>query len=248
MATKRESVAITMATVSATRDREMSLMEHLAELRTRLMIAAGGVVAGTAVSFVFAEQIIRWLMAPAELQSLLVIGPTEAFTNYFRVALFGGIALAMPVILYQLFRYIDPALHTHERRFVLAMGLPVLGLFILGIAFCYYVLLKPALGFLLGFGGGVFRPDLRAAEYLSFVTTFMLGMGLVFEMPAIIFALVKIRVVQRAWLAKQRRYVFLLAFVIGALITPTPDPFNQTLVSLPLYFLFELGLLLARFA
>ena len=234
--------------MTAETDREMSLLDHLAELRTRLMIAALGVLVTTALSFVFTGQIIRWLLIPSGLLSLQVLNPTEAFTTYFRVALFSGIALAMPVILYQLFRYIDPALHAHERRFVLVLSLPVLGLFLLGIAFCYYVLLPNAIPFLLSFGGEVFHADIRANEYLSFVTTFMLAMGLVFEMPAIIFALVKVGVLRRAWLAKQRRYVFLAAFIIGAILTPTPDPFNQTLVSLPLYVLFELGLLLSRFA
>lgn len=225
-------------------------MEHLAELRTRLMIAAVGVLVATVVSFVFAEHIIRWLLVPAapRIDRLIVLSPTEAFTTYFRVALFSGIAFAMPLILYQLYRYIDPALHPHERRFVLRMLLPVLVLFVLGIAFCYYVLLPPALNFLFAFGSEIFSAQIRAAEYLSFVTTFLLAMGLVFEMPAIIFALVKVGVVPRPWLAKQRRFIFLAAFIIGAVITPTPDPFNQTLVSLPLYFLFELGLLLSRWA
>ncbi len=239
-----------MPTVTPSADREMSLLEHLAELRTRLFIAAVGVLVATVLSFVFTEQIIRWLLVPAEprIQRLVVLSPTEAFTTYFRVALFSGIALAMPVILYQLYRYIDPALHPHERRFLLVMILPVLALFVLGLAFCYWILLPPALNFLFAFGAGVFQTQIRASDYLSFVTTFMLGMGLVFEMPAIIFALVKVRVVQRSWLAKQRRFIFLAAFIIGAIITPTPDPFNQTLVSLPLYFLFELGLLLSRWA
>lgn len=237
-----------MPAMTLERDREMSLMEHLAELRTRLMIAAIAVAVTTAFSFIFTGQIIRWLLVPSGLESLQVLGVTEAFTTYFRVALFAGIALAMPMILYQLFRYIDPALHPHERRILLSLLVPVLALFALGIAFCYYVLLPNAIRFLLNFGGDLFHEDIRATEYLSFVTTFMLGVGLVFQMPAIIFALVKVRVVQRSWLIRQRRYVFLGAFVLAALITPTPDPFNQALVGLPLYVLFELGLFLSRFA
>jgi len=94
----------------------------------------------------------------------------------------------------------------------------------------------------------VITNQLRAADYLSFVTVFILGMGVVFEVPVVIFSLVKIHVLTRAVLAKQRRYVFLLAFVIGAVITPTPDPFNQTLVAVPMYLLFELGLFASRFA
>ena len=136
----------------------------------------------------------------------------------------------------------------HERRFVLLMGLPVLGLFALGIAFCYFLVLPSAIRFLYNFGSGIFIVQYRASSYLSFVTTFLLAMGLVFEMPAIIYALVRVHVLNRPWLGKQRRFVFLACFIIGAIITPTPDPFNQTLVSLPLYLLFELGLFLSRFA
>jgi sec-independent protein translocase protein TatC len=226
----------------------MSLLEHLQELRSRLLIAAIGVLVTTAVSFLFAEQVIRWLMAPGDVDQLTILNPTETFTTYMRVSLFTGIGLAMPVILYQVFRYVDPALHPGERRFLLRMGLPIIALFVLGVAFCYYLLLPSALGFLKNFGGGVFETQWRANEYISFVTTFLLAMGLVFEMPALLFALVKVRVLERRWLARQRRFVFLASFLVAALITPTPDPFNQTLVGLPLYFLFELGLFLARFA
>ena len=223
-------------------------MEHLAELRTRLMIAAAAILVMTVVSFTFINTIIHWLLLPAGDIRLLAIEPTEAFTTYFRVAIYSGIVLAMPLILYEIYRYIDPALHPHERRFVLAMGLPVLALFLLGIAFCYFVVLPNAIRFLFTFGSDVIEVRPRASAYLGFVTTFLLAMGLVFEMPAIIYALVRVRVLDRRWLAKQRRYVFLACFVIGAIITPTPDPFNQSLVSVPLYLLFELGLFLARFA
>lgn len=226
----------------------MTLLEHLAELRQRVVYAAIAILVASAVAFAFAEPIIRFLLRPVGEIKLQVLSPTEGFATFMRVALFTGIALAMPVILYQAYRYIDPALLPHERRFVLRMGFPVIALFVIGIAFCYFILLPPALGFLTNFGSGVFDYDLRAAEYLSFVTTFLLAMGLVFEMPAIIFALVRVRVLKREWLARQRRFVFLFAFVVAALITPTPDPFNQTLVGVPLYLLFELGLFLARFA
>jgi sec-independent protein translocase protein TatC len=151
------------------------------------------------------------------------------------------------VILYEVYAYIDPALFPNERRFVRFIGLPVLLLFVGGMSFCYFVLLPRAIPFLLTFGGDVFTGQLRAEEYLSFVTTFVLGMGLVAEVPVIIWALVRVGVVQRSWLAKQRRYVFLISFIGAAIITPTPDPFNQTLVAIPMYLLWELGLFFARF-
>jgi sec-independent protein translocase protein TatC len=228
------------------RDKELSLMQHLGELRSRLMVAAVGVLVTTTIAFFFAKDIILLLEAPAHLQRpLQIISPTEGFTTYMRVSLFTGIALAMPIILYEIFAYIDPALRPKERRFLLTLGPFVLLLFVGGMAFCYFLLLPNAINFLFTFGVEIFEAAPRASEYISFVTTFILGVGLVFEMPVVIFALTTIGLVKREWLTKRRRYVVLIVFVLGAIITPTPDPFNQTLVAVPMYLLFELGLLLS---
>jgi len=252
------------------RDKELSLVQHLVEFRNRLMVAAIAVLVTTVFAFVFSVDIIKLLLIPVNCSffhidstrapflipeftceqnraHLIALSPTENFTTFLRVSLFSGIALAMPVILYEIYAYIDPALFPNERRFVRWAGLPVLGLFVLGMAFCYFILLPNAIKFLISFGSDVIENQLRASEYISFVTTFILGVGLVFEVPVIIYTLVRVGVVQRSWLAKQRRYVFLLAFVIGAIITPTPDPFNQTLVAVPMYLLWEFGLFLSRF-
>ena len=232
----------------AQRDKELSLLQHLGELRDRLMVASFAVLITTIIAFFFAKDIILALEQPAHLgKPLQIISPTEGFTTYMRVALFSGIALAMPVILYEIYAYIDPALRSGERRFILLMGPFVLGLFIGGMAFCYFVLLPQAINFLFNFGSEVFEASPRASDYISFVTTFILGVGLVAEMPVIIFALTRIGIVSRSWLAKRRGYVLILCFFVGAVITPTPDPFNQTLVSVPMYLLFEVGLLLSRF-
>ena len=233
-----------MATVE--RDKELSLGQHLREFRDRLMVACIAIAITTAISFLFTTDIIKLLLLPSGVTKLLALSPTENFTTYFRVALFSGFALAMPVILYEIFAYIDPALHPNERRFALTLGPFVLLLFVVGMLFCYLILLPSALKFLLNFGSEVIDNQLRASEYLSFVTLFIVGMGVIFEMPVLIYALIRLGVVQRSWLTSRRRYVFLISFVIAAVITPTPDPFNQTLVAVPMYLLFELGLLLAR--
>jgi sec-independent protein translocase protein TatC len=251
---------MTTGTATQERDKELSLVQHLGELRSRLVVSAIALVATTALAFFFATPLVRILIIPVDCTfiptyschepptTLISLSPTENFTTYFRVALFAGFALAMPVILYEIYAYIDPALLPKERRFIRLMGLPVIGLFIAGMLFCYFVLLPNAIKFLINFGEEVIKNQLRAADYISFVTIFILGMGLIFEVPVAIFALVKIHVITRAWLAKQRRYAVLVAFLIAAVITPTPDPFNQTLVAIPMYLLFELGLFVARFA
>jgi sec-independent protein translocase protein TatC len=247
-------------TAARERDKELSLVQHLGELRDRLVVTAIALVATTAIAFYFGTQLIRILIIPIDCTfipaftchepptTLISLSPTENFATYFRVALFAGLALAMPVILYEIYAYVDPALLPKERRFIRFMGLPVIGLFIAGMLFCYFVLLPNAIKFLINFGDEVIKNQLRAADYISFVTIFILGMGLIFEVPVAIFALVRIHVITRQWLAKQRRYAVLVAFLIAAVITPTPDPFNQTLVAIPMYLLFELGLFVARFA
>jgi sec-independent protein translocase protein TatC len=232
--------------VVSDRDKELSLIEHLQELRRRLMVAAIAVAIASAISFTFAEQLVGVLLLPSGVAKCIALGPTENFATFMRVALFSGIAFSMPVVLYELFAYIDPALTRRERRFVITLGPFILLLFVGGMLFCYLLLLPQALRFLLNIGGAVIENQLRCSEYLSFVTTFILGVGIVFEMPAIIYTVVRVGVVQRSWLARQRRYVFMITFVLGALITPTPDPFNQALVAIPMYLLFELGLLLSR--
>ena len=234
--------------MTSERDKELSLVQHLAEFKDRLMVAAIAIAITTAISFVFTTDIIRMLILPVGVdQKLTSLSPTENFTTYMRVALFSGIALSMPVILYEIYAYIDPALHPQERRFVLTLGPFILLLFISGMLFCYFIVLPSAIKFLINFAKEVFDNQLRASEYLSFVTTFILGMGLVFEMPVVIYTLVRVGVVQRSWLTSRRRYIFLLSFILAAVITPTPDPFNQSLVALPMSLLFELGLILARF-
>ncbi len=233
--------------MASERDKELSLVQHLTEFRNRLMVACIAIAITTAISFLFTTDIIKLLLIPAHVTKLIALSPTENFTTYFRVALFSGFALSMPVILYEIYAYIDPALHPHERKFALTLGPFVLLLFVGGMLFCYFVLLPNALQFLINFGSEVIDNQLRASEYLSFVTLFILGIGVVFEMPVIIYTLIRVGVVQRSWLTKRRRYVFLLSFVISAVIPPTPDPFNQTIVAIPMYLLFELGLFLGRF-
>src|SRR6266568_916840 len=208
------------------RDKELSLVQHLGELRDRLMVASIAVIATTAISFFFATDIIKILLVPAGVDHLIALSPTENFTTYMRVALFSGIALSMPVILFEIYAYIDPALHPNERRFALTAGPFVLLLFVAGMLFCYFGLLPSSLKFLISFGSPVIENQLRASEYLSFVTTFILGMGVVFEVPVLIFALVRVHVLSRAWLARHGRDVVLVVVRI-LVVLAVPEPRHE---------------------
>jgi sec-independent protein translocase protein TatC len=226
----------------------MTILEHLEELRQRIIVVGVALIVGMTISaFLLTQRVMEWLVALAPAGSQVInINPPEVFTAYLKVALFTGTAIAMPVLIYELFMFVLPALTRAEKRFAMAAVPGASVLFLVGIAFGYYVLIPAALGFLGGFSGGLIQPMWSIGPYLSFVTTFLFWIGVSFEMPLIIVTLAKVHVVSVAQLSHYRRYAFLAAFIIAAVITPTPDPFNQALVAIPLYLLYELGIVLAR--
>ena len=229
-------------------DREMTILEHLAELRTRLIWSGIAVGIGMVIAAVFLTwPVIRLLTEPAEVQ-LAALRPTETFTTYMKVALVTGMGLAMPVIVWQALLYVLPALHTHERRY-LFIAVPAITIaFACGLVFGFFVVIPAAVRFLQGFGGDIVTSLWSIDEYLSFVSTFLFWVGVSFETPVILYFLVKLGVVTVQQLGKYRKYALVGAFVIAAVITPTPDPFNQAIVAIPLYLLYELGLVAGRFA
>jgi sec-independent protein translocase protein TatC len=230
------------------RDVELPLREHLRELRDRIIKAFLAVVLTTGLSLTFAEQEVRILVQLAEPHNLIALSPTETFVSYLKVAFYTGLALSMPLLVYQLFRFVAPGLTRSERRWVLS-SLPAVTLFfVAGILFCYFVVLPGALDFLLGFGGGIIENTPTVSNFLSFVTRFLMAVGIAFETPVIIFVLSKLGVATPARLRRFRRGAYVLAFVLAAIITPTPDPVNQTIVAVPIILLYELGTLFARFA
>lgn len=227
------------------RDVEMPLIEHLREFRDRLIKAAATVILFTVLSLVFVEREIDLLVGMAGGRQLLAITVTEEFVSYVKVGLITGIALSMPVLVYQLFQFLAPGLTKIEKRWVL-LSLPgVMFFFVLGVAFCYFVVLPSALEFLLNFGSPQIENRPTISEYLGFVTNFLLAVGLAFETPLIIFILSKLGVATPKRLRRFRRWAYLLAFVIAAIITPTPDPINQTYVAVPMILLYEIGILFA---
>jgi sec-independent protein translocase protein TatC len=171
--------------------------------------------------------------------------------TYFQVAMIVAVVLALPVITYQAIGFVLPALLPHEKKY-LYMAVPgAMFSFTVGVLFGYILVIPVAIQFLLWFGtDNIEGLEVKWAfsEYIDTVSTLLLWMGLSFETPLLMFFLTKLRVLNPQRLVRFRKYALILSFVIGAIITPTPDPLNQTIVSLPLYLLFELGLLLSRFA
>ena len=229
-------------------DREMTVLEHLEELRYRIIVSAIAILIGLVIAAGWLTwPIMHLLTDPADVK-LNAITPGETFFAYMKVALVTGAALAMPVIVYQLLRFIMPALHPHERRYVYAAVPAVTVAFLSGLAFGFYLVVPFAVRYLMGFGGDVVTAIWSVDAYLSFVSTLLFWIGVSFETPIFIFFLAKLGVVNARQLARYRKYALVGAFVIGAIITPTPDPLNQSIVAIPIYLLYEFGVFLARFA
>jgi sec-independent protein translocase protein TatC len=238
-------------------DKEMTLLEHLEELRGRLVAAMLALIVGVLVSILpipTMDSITGYLFdlivnnAKSSGVTIIAIRPGETFFTYLEVALVVGATIAMPVIIYQVLAFVTPALYANEKRYLYLAVPGVFFSFMCGLVFCYFLTLPFATRFLAGFLAGTIEPQWTVEHYVDFVATFLFWVGVMFELPIIMFFLSKLGVVTHQRLARFRKYAFILAFVIGAAITPTPDPINQTIISLPIYFLFELGVILARFA
>jgi len=226
------------------------VMAHLEELRSRIIKASLAVIVGAVVAFVFRNWIFDVLVRPYERvaadHQLAFFRPTEAFTVFMRLSLFGGFVLASPVVIWQLWAFIAPALTNRERRVVVPIVATLVILFLGGIAFGYWSLDR-GLAFLLGFGGDRLQPVIGGNDYLSFAVRFLLVFGLSFEFPVFVYAAAAMGLVGWRKLASGRRWAVLAIVTVGAVLTPSGDPLTLLLLSIPLYVLYEATIWLVRF-
>jgi sec-independent protein translocase protein TatC len=236
----------------------MTLIEHLVELRGRLIKASIGVILGLAVGVFLVLGPVRLVdviistFAPlrtdvnyAPIQS---VGTTESFTSYMTVALTVGLILGMPVIVYQLLAFIVPGLTDKERRLIY-ISLPFVTLFFLsGVVFGWFITVPTAIKFLIGFSdSALIQTQPSLADFLGTITTLLLINGVVFELPIIIYVLAFIGVVTAKQLGSFRRFAVVIVVIVAAVITPTGDPINLALLAIPMYLLYEVGVIMARF-
>ena len=226
----------------------MTILEHLDELRQRLIKVVVAVLIGVTAGTFVTPPILKLLVAPLGDQVPIAISPTEAPAVFFKVAIVVGLVISMPVIIYQLFQFARPGLESNEQRYVI-IGAPVASLsFALGVVFAALVLLPAALPFLQGFLFGIVEQRYSIDLYVSFVSNILVWAGVVFETPLVMYFLAKLGVVNHEGFAKARRLVVIGAAAGAAVITPTTDPVNMLLVMVPFMLLYELGILLARLA
>ena len=224
---------------------DMSWLEHLEELRWRIIYSLLAVAAGSCLAYFFIDEIMAVLTAPAG--KLYYMQPTEAFFTYIKISMFAGLLLASPFVFYEIWRFIVPALTLQERMFLTVLVPVSAVLFFAGIAFAFFFALPAGIHFFLNFGSDNLTPLLSVGKYLDFVIAFLLPFGLIFEVPLIVIFLARAGLVTSAWLWKKQRLVIFLSFVIGAAISPTPDALSQTMMAVPMILLYEISLLIVRF-
>jgi sec-independent protein translocase protein TatC len=226
---------------------QLSLVEHLDELRSRIIVCI--VVFGVALALCFWQNHILLEMAsgplPSDHKKLITFGISEPFTTSITVAAYGAIIISLPFILYQAYAYLLPAFSDSERRVVLPIMLMAPILFLAGLAFGYFAVLPAAVKFLLGFNDSQFNVQVRARDYYSFFSTTMLACGLVFQLPLAILAVTRLGIVKIEQLTSNRRYAYLIIAIIAAAL-PGVDPVSMIIEMVPLLVLFELSILLAK--
>ncbi len=222
---------------------QMGLFDHLDELRRRLFFAAAALVIGIIGGIAVATPVLNFLSAPYG-RAFIVLDPTGGVVQYFRVAIMVGASLALPVITYELLIFILPGLNGKEKKLLILSLPPITLLFIVGVAFAWFILIPPALGFLVNFQPTIFHAEWTADHYLGFVTALLFWMGVAFETPLVFFMLSLFGVVAARQLIKNWQIAIVGSAVAAAVITPTVDPVNMLLVMGPLMALYMLSIVL----
>jgi sec-independent protein translocase protein TatC len=247
-------------------DNKIPFTEHLTDLRKRLLVSLVALMGGFLLAFNYSEDLFKALIFPMKFEisfimkspfltfvpskirnsSLIFTAPGEAFWMHCKVAFVAGFFLSLPVILHQLWKFISPGLRPKEKKYAGPFVVSATLLFLFGAGFCMLFVLPFAMSFLLTYKTENMTPMLSVGNYVDFCLKFVLAFGAVFELPIAIIVLTRIGIVTPKTLAKNRKYAILVAFIVAAILTPTPDAFNQTLMAIPIIVLYEAGILFSR--
>lgn len=224
-------------------DQKLALIEHLTELRSRIIKALVFIVAASCLLYGFVDTILLSLIRPVG--RLVFIAPHEAFVSRIKIVLFGGLFISSPFVLYQTWRFVSSGLKSNERKYIGIFGPLSLIFFFAGALFGYFVIVPIGMNFLLGFSTDTLIPMISVSRYISFVGVLTLSFGVVFELPLAILFLTKIGMVTPEFLSSKRKHAIVLMFVTAAILTP-PDVITQCLMALPLLVLYEISILFSR--
>lgn len=220
---------------------DTTFADHIRELRTRFFAIAAVFLVASSVAYVYRDHLMTLLLGPLEGQKLLYLTPAGGFTFIFLVSIYVGLALTIPMLLYQVYCFARPALPSQTQKYGGKILLLSLVLLASGVLFGYVYAVPGALRFLSTFAGDYVESALTADSYLNFIVGYTVGLGAVFQLPLVLFIIHKIKPLTPGGLLKSERWVVLFAFIAAAIITPTPDPLNQTIIALPVIFIYQLG-------
>lgn len=232
-----------------TEELEMSFLDHLEELRWRIIYSLIGIVAGTILCWIFIDFLINQiLLAPAIKSGVLLqnLRPFGQLFMYMQVAIIGGIVISIPNIIYQIWMFISPALRENERKYITSIVLFTTFCFLTGLVFAYYVMLPLSLSFAAQFGTEAIENNFAIDEYFSIIISIMLGAGLVFELPMLSFFLSKIGILSPKLMRKFRKHALVAILVISAFLTPGTDPVSQIVLAVPLVLLYEISIFVSK--
>ena len=221
-------------------------LDHLEDLRWRLLKAVISLIVAAGGCFYFADQILTFIIKPLGDTQLFVTEVTGSFYAYLKISLIAGVMAALPLIFYQLWSFISPGLYREEKIYVLPLVAASTLLFIGGAAFCYYLILPIALSFLIGYSGDLLSPIITVGSYISFTGMLLLAFGFGFEIPVIAYFLGKVGIITTRTLIKGRRYAVVFIIILAAILTP-PDFTTQILLAVPLYILYEISIVIVHF-
>ena len=245
-------------------DSKLPLTAHLSELRKRILISSVVLFVAFLVLFNYSAYLFGVLTFPLKSEmkfdftnpylhikektpvSLVFLAPAEAFWMHMKVSFVASFIFALPLIFYQIWKFIAPGLKSNEKKYVIPFLVTSTLLFLAGSLFCFLIVLPFAMTFLLGYKTGSLTPMISVGNYIDFCLKFILAFGAIFELPLVIIFLTKFEIVSPSSLAKHRKYAVLFAFIAAAMLTPTPDAFNQCLMSVPIIILYEIGIILSR--
>jgi sec-independent protein translocase protein TatC len=226
------------------KDKELGFLDHLEELRGRVIKSIISIILLSIVAYVFSERLLEFLTRP--IPEVYFMAPTEAFSTRIKISLIAGIIVSLPVIFYHAWKFITPGLFEQEIKLIIPAVLSSTIFFLIGASFCFWLVLPVGIKFLMGFGTEKLKPMIQIKDYISFVSYMVLAFGAVFELPVVSYFLGRIGIITSNTLVKGRKYAVVGILILSAVITPSPDVFSQLLLAGPLYFLYEVSIVIVK--
>lgn len=224
--------------------KEMPFLAHLEELRWRIIKSLISILLFSVIAYIFSDKVLDFLTKSVD--NIYFTAPTEAFAVRIKISLIAGLILSFPVVFYQLWQFVVPGLMDKEAKMVIPAVIFATFFFVGGAVFCFYLVLPVGIKFLLSFQTDKLKPWLSVKDYISFISWMILAFGLVFQLPIVSYFLGKVGIITHQTLSKGRKYAIVIILILAAALTPSPDVFSQLMLAVPLYFLYEVSIILVK--